>query len=89
MRRDPRSTLFVWEQGYGYLSLECTVRILDGADAAEQSVRLFDAMQAGREDKSTLMWNGKPLSREDFLQAMKDEKRLIYEFDVQREYGMY
>jgi hypothetical protein len=88
LQRDPRSTLFVYEQqGYGFLSLECETRILEGPDMPEKSYTLFDVMQAGREDKSKLAWNGKPLSREAFLQAMVDEHRLIYEFEVKREYG--
>jgi hypothetical protein len=34
------------------------------------------------------MWFGRQLAREQFLQQMTLERRLIYEFDVTREYGL-
>jgi hypothetical protein len=89
LRRDPRSTLFVFEQGFGYLTLESRVTILDGPDAAEQNVRLFQVMQASRPDPSVLMWNGKPLTLDKFLVTMREEQRLIYEFEPLRAYGGY
>ncbi|MBV9326022.1 MAG: pyridoxamine 5'-phosphate oxidase family protein [Chloroflexi bacterium] len=89
LRRDPRATLFVFEQGYGYLTIESRVTILDAPDAAEQNLRLFDIMQSTRPDKSVLMWQGQPKTRDDFLAAMRDERRLVYEFEPLRIYGMY
>src|SRR6059058_5219379 len=44
LRRDPRSTLFVFGSGYGFLTLETTVTILDGSDAPAQNLRLFREM---------------------------------------------
>src|SRR5260370_154845 len=41
LRRDPRSTLIVFEAGYSYLTIESRVTILDGPDAPELNVRLF------------------------------------------------
>jgi hypothetical protein len=41
----PRCTLFVFDPGFAWLALEATVTILDGADAAEHSLRLFREMQ--------------------------------------------
>ena len=46
-------------------------------------------MQSSRPDPAVLMWNGKALSLDDFRTAMKDEQRLIYEFEPLRCYGMY
>jgi hypothetical protein len=89
LRRDPRSTLVVFEAGYGHLTLECRVNILDGPDAAELSLRLFQVMQAGRQDPNVLNWHGKPLGVNEFLQTMRDEQRLIYEFAPLRAYGLY
>ena len=89
LRRDPRSTLFVFDQAYAYLSIESRVTILDGPDAPELSVRLFQAMQSGRPDQSTLLWNGKPLGLAEFLATMREEQRLIYEFEPLRFYGLY
>jgi PPOX class probable F420-dependent enzyme len=88
VRRDPRSTLFVYEQGYNYLTIESRARILDGPEAAEQSLRLFDVMQSGRSDAKILMWNGQPKTFEQFLAAMREEQRLIYEFEPLRVYGL-
>jgi hypothetical protein len=36
-----------------------------------------------------LTWFGGELDEEEFLRTMVDEQRLIYEFDVQRAYGMH
>jgi len=88
-RRDPRSTLFVWEEGFGYLTIESRVTILDGPDAAEQNLRLFQVMQSRRPDPTKLMWNGAPLGFDEFLATMVAEERLIYEFEPLRVYGMY
>src|SRR5919202_4554513 len=80
LRRDPRATLFVFEQGYGYLTVESRVTILDGPDAAEQNLRLFDVMQSARPDKSVLMWQGQPKNPHWFLAARRHQGRLLYEF---------
>ena len=87
LRRDARSTLFVFEPaGFGYLSIESRVRILEGPDVPEQSVRLFRVMQ-GRPTGS-LAWFGADKSEEEFLQTMIDERRLIYEFEPLRVAGL-
>jgi hypothetical protein len=90
LRRDPRCTLFVFDQAYNYLSLETSVTILDGPEAAEMNVRLFTEMQKGMQRQpGTLFWNGQPLTEEQFLQTMRDEQRLIYQFDEPaRVYGL-
>jgi hypothetical protein len=92
LRRDPRSTLFVFEAGFGFLTVESRVRILVGADAPQQNLRLFQVMQAGMTPApaaGTITWYGKTLTYDAFLQAMKDEQRLIYEFEPLRVYGLY
>ena len=91
VRRDPRCTFFVFDGGYGFLTLEGRVTILEGPEAPDQSVRLFQAIQAGMEPgppPGQLMWQGKPLSIEDFRRTMVEERRLIYELDIERAYGM-
>ncbi|HEV7663329.1 MAG TPA: pyridoxamine 5'-phosphate oxidase family protein [Chloroflexota bacterium] len=88
LRRDPRATLFVWEAGYGALTIEARTKILDGADAAELNLRLFQVMQSNRPDPSSLSWFGKTLTFEDFLEVMRAEQRLIYEFAPLRAYGV-
>ncbi len=86
LRRDPRCTLFVFDATYRWLTLDTTVRLLEGEDVPELNLRLFRQMQ----DRPTgdLNWFGKELSQEEFLQTMAQEKRLIYEFEVIRGYGM-
>ena len=86
LRRDPRCTLFAFDQGYGWRGLETAVTILDGPDVPAQSVRLFRQMQ-GKPD-GPLSWFGNELDEEAFLRTMVDEGRVIYEFDVRRSYGL-
>jgi len=85
LHRDPRCTLFVFDQAFRWLALETTVTILEGPEAAAQNLRLFRVMQ-DRPD-GPLSWFGGELDENAFLQAMAEEHRLIYEFDVHRSYG--
>ncbi|HEU4758382.1 MAG TPA: pyridoxamine 5'-phosphate oxidase family protein [Dehalococcoidia bacterium] len=90
LRRDPRATLFVYDYEWRWLTLECTVRILDGPEAPEQNLRLFRVMQSDMGVAGDgLIWMGQAKTPEEFLQIMRDEGRLIYEFEVLRSYGMY
>ena len=87
LRRDPRCTLYVHDPGYAWLALETSVVILDGPDAPELNLRLFRVMQ----DRPTgpMSWFGGELSEDDFLRAMVDEGRLLYEFEVHHTYGLH
>jgi PPOX class probable F420-dependent enzyme len=78
LRRDPRCTLFVFDEGHAYrwLGLETTVAILDGPDAPQKNLALYRALA------------GEPDDVEEYLRAMVVERRLVYEFDVTRTYGM-
>ena len=92
LRRDPRSTLFVFDQGYGYLAIESGVTILEGPEVPELSIKLFHTMQAGMPGIQTpgnLLWNGVELTPDQFRQAMVDEQRLIYQFEPLRMYGLH
>jgi PPOX class probable F420-dependent enzyme len=95
LRRDPRSTLFVFPakpDDYRWLALECTVAILDGPDAPELNLRLIRAFQSrlpAPPPEGQVQWFGRNLTIEEFLQQMVEEQRLIYEFTVNRAYGMY
>jgi PPOX class probable F420-dependent enzyme len=91
LRRDPRATLFVFDNRFGWLSLDATVTILDGPDAPESSLRLFQTMQQGMDpgpSPGTVLWEGTERSPEEFLRIMVEERRLIYEFEAIRSYGM-
>jgi PPOX class probable F420-dependent enzyme len=86
LRRDPRCVLYVHDATYGWLALETTVTILDGPHAAQQSVELFRVMQ-GKPD-GPLSWFGGEYDDEGFRQRMVDERRVIYQFEVTKSYGM-
>jgi len=90
LRRDPRSTLFVFETEWRWLTLERRVTILDGPEAPELNLRLFQVMQQGMDvPAGQINWYGRALSHDAFVKTMVEEQRLIYEFDVVRMYGMY
>mgnify|MGYP000958497385 FL=1 len=86
LRRDPRCTLFVFDKQYAYLTLETTVNILDGDNAPELNLRLMRLMQ--NKPTGPLNWFGQELETEAFLQKMAKQKRLVYEFEISRAYGM-
>jgi hypothetical protein len=87
LRLDPRSTLFVFDSGFAFLTLETSVTILEGPDAPAQNLKLMRQMQ--QRPSGALSWFGGELSEEEFLQTMAEERRLIYEFEVHRSYGLY
>ena len=90
LRRDPRSTLFVYDNEWRWLGAECTVTILDGPDAPQLHLRLFQVMQQGMPvPAGQINWFGRMMSHEEFLKTMVEEQRLIYEFNIVRAYGMY
>jgi len=90
LRRDPRSTLFVFDAEFRWLALESRVTILDGPDAPELHLRLFRVMQQGMDvPEGQINWFGRTISQQEFLKTMVDEQRLIYEFEIIRSYGMY
>ncbi|HEY2549475.1 MAG TPA: pyridoxamine 5'-phosphate oxidase family protein [Streptosporangiaceae bacterium] len=86
LRSDPRCTLFVFDGSYRWLALESTVTILDGPDAGHLNVELFRVMQ-GRPE-GPLLWYGNELDEQQFLATMADEGRLVYQFGIERCYGM-
>ncbi|HEY8524590.1 MAG TPA: pyridoxamine 5'-phosphate oxidase family protein [Acidimicrobiales bacterium] len=86
LRRDPRCTLFVFDAGFRWLTLETTVTILDGPDVPQLSLRFFRQLQ-GRPD-GPLSWFSGELSEEEFVATMAEERRLLYEFEVHRAYGL-
>lgn len=87
LRRDPHCTLFVFDTAFAFLTLETTVSILDGPDAPELSLRFFRQVQD--KPSGSLSWFGGELDEPAFLATMAEEQRLIYEFEVQRAYGLY
>jgi PPOX class probable F420-dependent enzyme len=86
LRRDPRCTLYVHDAATSWVALESTVAILDGPDAAEQNLRLFRLLQG--KPTGPLSWFGGEHEEADFLRVMREEGRLIFEFAVERSYGL-
>ena len=87
LREDPRCTLYVHDNGFGFLAIESTVTILDGPDAPELNLRLFRQMQG--KPTGPLSWFGGEFDDEGFVAQMKAEQRLIYEFEPQHSYGLH
>jgi hypothetical protein len=84
--------MFVYDGGWRYLTLEGTVTILEGRDAPELSLRLFQEMQremAPRPEPGKLMWAGRQVTFDEFLRIMVEERRLIYQLEVERAYGLH
>jgi uncharacterized pyridoxamine 5'-phosphate oxidase family protein len=86
LRQNPNCTLFAFDSTWSYLTLETTVRLIEGPDVPELSERLFRIMQ--NRPTGDLSWFGGEMTPDDFRRAMLEEQRLIYEFDVHRAYGM-
>jgi PPOX class probable F420-dependent enzyme len=79
LRRDPRATLFVFDpkDAWHWLALETVVTIYDGPDAVDRNLALYRVLA------------GEPDDIDEYRQAMVDEQRLIYEFEITRAYGSY
>lgn len=79
LRRDSRSTLCVLDDSnpYHWLGLETRVTILEGPDAPQLNLKLYRSLA------------GEPKDLDEYLQAMVNEGRLIYEFEILRAYGQY
>jgi uncharacterized pyridoxamine 5'-phosphate oxidase family protein len=87
LRVDPRCTLYVHDSGYSWVALETNVTIVEGPDLPTQSLRLFRVMQD--RPSGPLLWNGVEVDEAAFLVAMREEQRLIYEFEITKSYGLH
>ena len=91
LRRDPRSTVFVFDSTWRWLTLETAVTILESPDAPRQNLRLFQVMQqhmTPAPGPGHIMWAGQESSVDEFLRIMVTERRLIYQFAIRRVYGL-
>jgi PPOX class probable F420-dependent enzyme len=91
LRRDPRANLFVFDTSPDpkWLGLDTEVTILEGPDVPELSYRLMRTMQKDRAPEGKVGWFSGMLTKEEFLDTMREEHRIIYEFGVKRAYGYY
>jgi hypothetical protein len=87
LREDPRCTLYVHDNAFGFLAIESLVTIFDGPDAPGRNLRLFRQMQG--KAAGPLSWFGGEFEEPEFLAQMQAEERLIYEFEPQRTYGLH
>lgn len=87
LRRDPRSTLFVFDEGWHWLSIEARVTILDGPEAPALHLPLVRRMQGRPDDSATIAWFGEEKTPDAFVETIAAEGRLIYQFEIVRAYG--
>jgi PPOX class probable F420-dependent enzyme len=80
VKKDNRATLLLLNRDnpWSWISIDSHVTILDGPDAVDQNQALYEVMTGGP-----------PENLEEYRQAMVDERRLIYEFSIDRTYGSY
>lgn len=78
LRHNPRAALLVFDETnlYRWLGLECAVTILEGPDAPELNLKLYRTIA------------GEPDDVDEYLEAMVKEQRIIYEFDIEKSYGL-
>src|SRR2546426_12122208 len=86
LRRDPRCSLFVFDPVYAYLVMDTTVRILEGPQAIEDSVRMFRLTQ-GRE-AGPLQWFGGEPPEEAFNTTAAAEGRRVSHFELLKSPGL-
>jgi PPOX class probable F420-dependent enzyme len=80
LRKDNRATLLLLNRDnpWSWISIDSHVTILDGPDAVDRNQALYEVITGGP-----------PENLEEYRQAMVDERRLIYEFSIDRTYGSY
>jgi hypothetical protein len=92
LRRDPRSTLFVFDAGgepsWRWLAVECAVSFIEGPEVPELTLRIFPDAQANAKP-GHVIWMGQEKTAAEYRQIIAAEGRLIYQFEPLRTYGMY
>lgn len=86
LREDPRCTLCFLDSSPLWLTVEANVRVIEGPEVPDLSVQLFRTLQ-GRPE-GDLWWFDGEYDDEGFKRIMREDQRLIYEFDVIHTYGM-
>jgi PPOX class probable F420-dependent enzyme len=80
LRKDNRASLLLLNRDnpWSWISIDSHVTVLDGPDAVDRNQALYEVITGGP-----------PENLEEYRQAMVDERRLIYEFSIDRTYGSY
>jgi hypothetical protein len=95
VRRDPRCSLFVFGPHPDWVGLETEVTVLDGDDAPERLVALMQARHGDAAPPGSVLGHDETLGRDrlypvdEYIRSVREEHRLIYEFEVKRAYGNY
>ena len=95
LRRDPRSSLFVFGPHPHWAGLETTVTLLEGAGAAPLLASLMRARHPGKAPEGMvfahddLQGGDRVFSEEEYAERVIADGRLIYEFTILRAYGKY
>jgi len=94
LSRDPRCTLFFFETTPGagrafgaYMSVETTVTIHDGPEGLRRSVEYFKRIMGTTAD-GKVTYGGKAYTEQEALEALERDGRILYEFNVNRVYGV-
>lgn len=85
LRLNPRCTLYLDGPGFAWCALDVTATIIDGHEAPELNLRLFRVVHRLRDHEIAAFEPG--LTDETFVERMRAERRLIYEFEGHRSYG--
>jgi Pyridoxamine 5'-phosphate oxidase len=94
LRRDPRCSLFVFGPHPVWIGLETEVRILDG-DVSESLVRLMRARHREAAPPGKVLAHDEELGRDrlydedEYVELVRTDAILIYQFEVRRSYGNY
>lgn len=93
LRGDARCSLFVFGPHPSWLGLETHATILDGPEAPADLMALMRArhheptppgMVLGHDDA---LGQDRPYSEDEYLAHVRDEQRLVFDFEVVRAYG--
>ena len=86
VRRDPRSTLFVFAPGHAYRSIETTATVIEGQPGIDANVRLFRILT--RRPVGPIPFFGTEYDEEEFREVLAADGRIVYEFTVLRSTGV-
>lgn len=97
LRRDPRGSLFVFAPPPDprWVGLETEVTILDGPDAPYLLARLMRVRHRGSAPEGMILGHDSVLghdrlySSSEYVERVRAEQGLIYEFGIRRMYGNY
>jgi hypothetical protein len=95
LRHDRRCSLFVFGPHPHWIGLETKVTMLDGPDAPHHHVRLMRVRHKDSAPEGKILGHDdqlgcdRPYSKDEYLEHIRAEQRLIYEFDIQRMYGNF